>query len=566
VSQGGSSAARAQRPIRIALALLIGVVIALVAAGAVTAYRIYTLGNHRFIDQAGPFFAVTEDLAVEMLNEETGVRGYVITGDPKTLAPYNQGRKYVKIELNLIAKDVSFDPKIPQHLVAMRRQVSLLEAFFANEVALVKSEPAGQRQAQQNILTGKGHFDHLRAASGALIADAGAVIKRSHREQRRTLILSLVFLVGVGLVAVGLAAALLLTVPRRLLRLYREEREARRDAERGADASRALAHVAEAVLLLDGGGSDGGAIRYWNPAAGAIFGLNDGELDPAEVGGTLEELRQASRGVPGPRPVTIDGRERWLVYAETPFDGGRVVVLRDVTDEQRLERLRVDFVATAAHELRTPLAAVYGAVRTLRQTEHELTEEVSAQFLGMIESEAERLKVVMDQLLVTAQLDREDVQMYHEKVDISNLCKSLVGAVEVRKPEAIEFAVDCPATEVRVDADAERLRQVVANLLDNAIKYSPSGGRVDLRVKERSGFGVIEVADRGLGIPAHEQHRIFEKFYRLDPAMTRGIGGSGLGLYISRELVRQMGGQLSVSSRLGEGSTFSVMLPLARAA
>ena len=209
---------------------------------------------------------------------------------------------------------------------------------------------------------------------------------------------------------------------------------------------------------------------------------------------------------------------------------------------------------------------MYGAVRTLRHTEHELSEEVSAQFLGMIESEAERLKLVMDQLLVTAQLDREDVQMHHEKVELSNLCKSLLGTVEVRKPEAIEFAVECPPTEVRVDADAERLRQVVANLIDNAIKYSPGGGRVDLRVKKRLGYGVIEVADSGLGIPAHEQHRIFEKFYRLDPAMTRGIGGSGLGLYISRELVRQMGGQLSVSSRLGEGSTFSVMLPLARAA
>ena len=117
-----------------------------------------------------------------------------------------------------------------------------------------------------------------------------------------------------------------------------------------------------------------------------------------------------------------------------------------------------------------------------------------------------------------------------------------------------------------VDADPDRLRQVIANLLDNAIKYSPRGGLVELRVSATDGVGVIEVADHGLGIPVHEQQRIFEKFYRLDPSMTLGIGGSGLGLYISRELVQQMGGRLSVNSSVGAGSTFTVTLPIAKSA
>ena len=117
-----------------------------------------------------------------------------------------------------------------------------------------------------------------------------------------------------------------------------------------------------------------------------------------------------------------------------------------------------------------------------------------------------------------------------------------------------------------LQADPERLRQVVANLIDNAIKYSPGGGRIDVRVSANGDSGTIEVADNGLGIPAHEQERIFEKFYRLDPSMTRGIGGSGLGLYISRQLVEQMGGRLSVVSRHGVGSTFAISLPLANAA
>jgi signal transduction histidine kinase len=441
----------------------------------------------------------------------------------------------------------------------MQREVRTLDAYFAKEIALVRSGPAGQRQAQRNVLAGKGHFDHLRQASGALIADAGSVIKRSHREQHSTLVTWFVALGLAGFAAVAIAVVLLRAVPRRLLRLYDDEREARRAAEQGADAARALAHVRDAVLLVDDGD---GRVRYWNPVAGRLFGLADSN-GHAQVAETLADLRRGKAQAPGPRPVTLAGRERWLTFAESPFDGGRVVVLRDVSADQRLERLRADFVATAAHELRTPLAAVYGAVRTLRRDDQELPPDVTEQFLEMIENEAERLRLVMDQLLVSAQLDREDIQVHHQAVDLRELCDSVVGSVAVRKPETIELAVDCPPPGVRVNADPERLRQVLANLVDNAIKYSPGGGRVDVRVFERSGSGVIEVEDHGLGIPAHEHRRIFEKFYRLDPSMTRGIGGSGLGLYISRELVQLMGGLLTVTSRLGEGSTFTVALPLA---
>ena len=473
--QDRESARRAQQPVRYALALLICVIGALVAVGAVASYRIYKLGNHRFIDQAGPFFAVTEDLAVEMLNEETGVRGYVITADPKTLAPYYQGKKYVNVELALIAKDASFDPKIPAHLDAMRRQVAVLQGFFANEILLVKSGPAGQRRAQANVIAGKGHFDHLRLASRDLINDASSVIKRSHREQRGTLVTSFAVLGSAGFVAIAIAVGLLLVVPRRLFQLYREERIARRAAEQSADAARALAHVRESVVLLD----EAGVVRYWNPSAGALFGLVEEAGESAALAHVLDEFHSAGES-PGARPVTLDGRERWLTCAESPFDGGRVVVFRDVSDEQRLEQLRSDFVATAAHELRTPLAAVYGAVRTLRQAEYKLSRETSEQFLGMIENESERLRIVMDQLLVSAQLDRADLHLHRQPVDAVDLCEDVVGSVRVRKPEAIELTFVSHA-DVTVDADPDRLRQVIANLLDNAIKYSPGGGLVELR-------------------------------------------------------------------------------------
>ncbi|MBV8479393.1 MAG: PAS domain-containing protein, partial [Actinobacteria bacterium] len=366
----------------------------------------------------------------------------------------------------------------------------------------------------------------------------------------------LVFLGVLGAMAVALALGLLLRVPQRLTELFREERAARRDAEEGAEASRALAHVREAVLLLDTSGD----VRYANPTAQEWFGLGTG----TGAGVLAQLLEQFEAPESATRPVTVEGRERWLVGAQTAFDGGRVLVLRDVSDERGLERLRADFVATAAHELRTPLAAVYGAVRTLRQSDYQLSAETSASLLEMIEVEADRLRIIMDQLLVSAQIDSDELQLHRRRVDAVALVEDLARSAELHKPDAVVLLVETDERELPVDADPDRLRQVVANLLDNAIKYSPDGGTIHVRLSGDGDTGVVEVADTGIGIPFEEQARIFEKFYRLDPDMTHGVGGSGLGLYISRELVRQMGGELTVSSRYGRGSTFSIRLPLMR--
>ena len=551
------AARRAQRPIRVALALLILIVLALVAAGGFASYRIYTLGNDRFNKQAGPFFAVTEDLAVEMLNEETAVRGYVITHDPKTLAPYRQGRRYAHLELALIAKDASFDPEIPAHLQAMRKEVAFLEAYFAREIALVRRGPEGQKKAEAGIFAGKGHFDHLRTASAALIGDAAHVVKRSQHDQHTTLVIWLTVLGLAGFGVVAIAAVLLRFVPRRLYTLFREEQQARRDAEWSADAARALTHVREAVLLVE----DSGAIRYANPSAIALFRLDDGNLESPELRRLIDDETSAPAGAP--RPVTISGRDHWLTSTRSRFDGGQVVLFRDVSDDRRLERLRSDFVATAAHELRTPLSAVYGAVRTLRRDDHDLPAEMRAQFLEMIETQSERLRVLMDQLLVSAQLDAVDLPLQPQSVDAGAICDDVLAAARVHKPQNIELALHNSTSPVRVTADPDRLRQVVANLIDNAVKYSPGGGEISVSVSSGDTIGTIEVADRGLGIPTDERELVFEKFYRLDPAMTNGVGGSGLGLYISRALIRQMGGELAVRSTHGVGSTFSITLPLA---
>jgi two-component system phosphate regulon sensor histidine kinase PhoR len=214
--------------------------------------------------------------------------------------------------------------------------------------------------------------------------------------------------------------------------------------------------------------------------------------------------------------------------------------------------------------LRTPLTAVYGSARTLIEREDVLDETQRRHLLRLIAQESEHLAQIVEQLLVTAELDRGRLRMAESDCDIGELCSSVLAAAEARKPDAIKLALVTPEPVNPLRCDPPRLRQVLVNLVENAIKYSPSGGRIEVRVIDGQDELRIEVRDEGLGIPPSEQARIFEKFYRLDADMTRGVGGSGLGLYISREIVEQMGGTLSVRSTRGVGSTFSVTLPRVR--
>jgi GAF domain-containing protein/nitrogen-specific signal transduction histidine kinase len=340
------------------------------------------------------------------------------------------------------------------------------------------------------------------------------------------------------------------------------------EAEKGANAAQALAHVAEGVVLLDGDN----VVLHWNPAAAAITGV---DVERA-VGSRVEEVVPAwvsltshvpltRPGEPGAGPVTVplvgDGGERWVAVSGVDFGEGTVYALQDVTGEQALEQTRSDFVATASHELRTPLAAVYGAVRTLRREDMELSEGDRALFLDMIESESQRLASIVDQILLAGRLDADAVELSISACNPAEVAAGVIESASVHLPEGISLELDADGIPA-IECDENKLRQVLANLVDNAVKYSPDGGRVTVRVDRNGSDCLIEVVDQGLGIPGSEQKRIFEKFYRLDPQQTKGVGGSGLGLYICHELVERMHGRLSVDSQPGVGSRFAVELPV----
>jgi two-component system phosphate regulon sensor histidine kinase PhoR len=263
-------------------------------------------------------------------------------------------------------------------------------------------------------------------------------------------------------------------------------------------------------------------------------------------------------------PLDLDDRELWLSVSAVRFSEGTVYAFRDLTEERRLEEMRSDIVATVSHELRTPLASIHGAAVTLRQREGGLDEATRDDLLGIVADQSNRLARLADEILLASQIGLGSATIREEPLDPVELARGVVDAARVHVGPRLSIVLRSRAHPPAVLADGDKLRQVLGNLVENAIKYSPAGGRVELAVEGRDGHVRFAVADEGIGIPAREHERIFEKFYRLDPQLSRGVGGSGLGLYISRELLRYMGGQIWVESEPGRGSTFFIELRAAQ--
>ena len=336
-------------------------------------------------------------------------------------------------------------------------------------------------------------------------------------------------------------------------------------AERRARAAVVVAHVADGVLLVD----NNGVIRLWNPAAEHITGLDAAAAvgrPAAEVFANwdgIDELAQGGALRPSAQAVHINGRELWLSITGVGFEDGSVYAFRDLTKERAVETLKSDFVSTISHELRTPLAAIYGAALTLRRDDVLLGEPQRTGLLEVIASESDRLARIVNDVLWVSRLESGGLRTTVERCDLVELAKAIVDAARHYIPPAITLRFRAPKNVPAVLGDADKIRQVVTNLVDNAVKYSPDGGNVSVEVSATGGRARVAVRDQGLGVPPEEHRRIFEKFYRLDPDLTRGVGGTGLGLYITRELLERMGGRVWVESSGSGGSTFVAELPLA---
>jgi signal transduction histidine kinase len=317
-------------------------------------------------------------------------------------------------------------------------------------------------------------------------------------------------------------------------------------------------------------------IQFWNPAAAAITGLDPERLvgrraDEALPGWDVVGPEVPVATEPGPAllevktfPLEIDGRELWLSISGVRFEDGVVYAFRNLTEERALDELKSDFVATVSHELRTPLAAIYGCARTLLRPDLELVEADQARLLEVVAVESERLTRIVGDILLASQIDSGRLRLKDQEFDVVALVRAVIEEIEasLTGAEGLTIELIAPERPALVSGDEDRLRQVLLNLVDNAVRYSPDGGRIEIQVEPSASGVKIAVCDEGLGIPHGEEQRIFSKFYRVDPQQSRGVRGTGLGLYICRELVRRMEGRVSVSSREGKGSTFVVDLPL----
>jgi two-component system phosphate regulon sensor histidine kinase PhoR len=327
-------------------------------------------------------------------------------------------------------------------------------------------------------------------------------------------------------------------------------------------------------------------IRMANPAADRTFGLTltDAPLgralrDPGVLAAVNAALAAGTSSSVGFSP-TID-RVKHYAARITPIEmgaqeTGALVTLREQTEQVMIERMRSDFIANASHEIRTPLAAIVGAAETLRGPARD-DAEARVMFLDLLASEAARLQRLVDDLL---SLSRVELVAHRPPEDLVDIGETVAEVVARMRPLAqrarVELSAKLPEGLPHVRADADQLQQLVGNLLDNAIKYGP-GKPVAVEIEPIDAAAAaagplsgraclaIRVTDHGEGIPPEHIPRVTERFYRVDKARSRRVGGTGLGLAIVKHITRRHQGHLLIESLPGEGSTFSVYLPVAEA-
>ena len=340
-----------------------------------------------------------------------------------------------------------------------------------------------------------------------------------------------------------------------------------------AKVSAVLEHMAEGVIAVDASRR----VLLLNPAAEQMFGVERSaslgrpaievirhEQMDLLLSRALETQTLVAEEIEVFHPAKRFLRAGAIGIKKTESPLGGILVLYDVTEIRKLEQLRREFVANVSHELRTPLTSIKGFIETLL-TGTIQDPDRSAKFLRIMEEDADRLTRLIDDLLELSQLESKEITLKPEPVDLKEAVDKVVGLLDSRlKGKKITVQNHAWMDGMyRVTADPDKLKQILMNLLDNAIKFNREGGQINVRAAQSGERVKISVEDTGLGIPSEAIPRIFERFFTVDKARSRELGGTGLGLAIVKHIVEAHGGAVSCESELGQGSTFSFTLPAA---
>ena len=331
---------------------------------------------------------------------------------------------------------------------------------------------------------------------------------------------------------------------------------------RAEEFEQITASMTEGLVLLD----NNGTILSINPAAGTVFHADQScvgqplltvERDPA----VSHALRDAMETGHSEKRLERDGREYQFDMTRIQTDGesvGAVLLTFDVTEQAFAERNRREFTANVSHELKTPLQGIIGSAELLENG--MVQPDDVPRFVGHIRSEAQRLVTLINDILRLSELD-EGGSLPTEPVELLALCRDTANSLEAAaQKRGITVAVT--GDEVSVPGVRRLLTETIFNLCDNAIKYNRDGGSVTVTVGRDGGEAVVTVSDTGIGIPAEHQGRVFERFYRVDKSHSKASGGTGLGLSIVKHAVRYHHGTVTLDSREGEGTTFTIRLPI----
>jgi PAS domain S-box-containing protein len=534
----------------------------------VRSLRQETEQSHRAREELQTVFSLMQDA-------ETGQRGYVISGNPAFLAPYTSASERLGRELPRLRSAYAGNPIQHANIAELEQRIAVKQA--AMQQALVAHDTQGREAGLAIVATGEGRaaMDRIRATIDRMTdIDARALTALTQRvEARSRSTEAMVTALFIALIAVVAAATGLfvryVTTRSNLL------------AEVRATAARQEAifdSAIDAILTLN----PSGTIETMNAAATRMFGWSAQELGRRDVAVLLEasdandaslmtRIRAGGADASGGLVRELTGRRRSgeafpvdVAFSplELPSGVHLVAVVRDITDRRRVEELKKQFVSTVSHELRTPLTSIAGSLGLLAGGAAGSLSERAGRLIGIAHSNSLRLVRLINDILDVEKLESGQINLELTPVDLRDVAiRSMDNVRGFADGLGVTLALnDGPAAPVIGDAD--RLVQVVVNLLSNAAKFSPEGGTVEVVVLPEARIVRLSVRDHGPGVPDAFRSRIFTKFAQADGSDTRQRGGTGLGLAIAKEIAERHGGRLWFESALGEGATFHLDLPM----